>query len=59
MTYLYGFLLLIALYFLVREAVASGVKSALTSEDVDLLLSNAVSRGIELHRQDREDAEEV
>ena len=58
MTYLYGAVLGIVLFFLVKEAIAEGVKAALTSEAVDLLLSNAVSRGIELHRQDREDDSE-
>jgi hypothetical protein len=51
MTYIYGVVFLLALYFVIKHAV----KAALTSEDVDLLLSNAVSRGLELNRQDRED----
>ena len=51
MNYLYGIGFLIALYFVVKHAI----KAALTSEDIDLLLSNAVSRGIELDRQNQED----
>jgi hypothetical protein len=59
MTYLYGALLAVVLYVLIKEAVAAGVKDGITSGDVDFFLSNAISRGIELHRQNREDVEPV
>jgi hypothetical protein len=55
MIYFYATVLLTALYFLIKEAVAAGVKSALTSEDVQIQLSEAVSRDIEMDRQNTED----
>lgn len=59
-SYLLGPLIGVLLYWIVKEAVAAGVKEALTdamtSGDAALFLSEAVSSGIEQHRQDREDA---
>ena len=59
MSYLYGALVLLVLYFLIKGAVAEGVKEALTdtmtSEDLAIFLAEAVSRGMEMHRQESED----
>ena len=55
MIYLYGAIVGVVTFFILKMAVTMAVKDALTSEEVSYSLSNAISRGIELHKQESED----